>query len=380
MRVSGDSDSLAQAAMFAARHAARGSTPIPVLSGLRLTASEEAVRLAGYDYEAATTVTVPLTVHEPGDVLLPGRVFAEVLRSLPSGTVEVATTGSTVRIAAGDIDFGLPTLPLDDYPRLPAMPPVLGTVPGGALAATAQRMARVALREDVLPILSGTLVEFAQDRLRLSASDRFRIAIAELPWHPAGDASVDAVVVPARLLAETTKGLSATAEVGLGVGDDAEAVLGLAAEGIRATMRLVDGTFPSLASKVPSTFIGSLTVAVEALRAALRRVCIVADRHAAVVLTVERDALIVGAAGDGETRGRERLPCVCQGEPTTTAFNAGYLLDGLDALETPWARLDYNEGVRAALLTGTEDESGRDSTPPTAAPFRYVVMPRRLST
>lgn len=368
MRFIGEGEPLGRAAAFAARHSSGGMLATPALAGLRVTAYDGEVRLAGYDYEASTTVTLPMAVAEAGEILLPGRVFADILRSLPAGPVEIRTAGSKVEIVAESIDFGLPTLPLDDYPLLPDAPPTIGTVNAEAFGRAAARMSKVALREDTLPMLSGTLLEFGTDRVTLGATDRYRIALAEVPWHGSASDLPTQTAVPARMLSDTVKGLDSKAELTIGLRAEEETLFGLADEERSTTMRVLDGKYPALRSKLPEQFRGTVTVDAEELRAALRRLCIVADHFAAVVLTIGPDELVVAAAGDVDTRGRQRLPCRLDGEGTTTAFNAGYLLDGLDALDTANARLAFDEGIRPALLTGDEDEPA----------FRYVVLPRRL--
>ncbi|GAB3401046.1 DNA polymerase III subunit beta [Flindersiella endophytica] len=377
MRFTTESEPLGKAAAFAARHAS-GSTPLPALAGLRISASGDGVRLAGYDYEAGSTVDLTVPIDEPGEILVPGRVFAEVLQSLPGGAVELSASGSVVEIRAGGIEFGLPTLPLEDYPTLPSAPAALGQVRAEPFATAAAQLAKAAMRDDTLPVLAGALFEFEASRLNLSASDRYRIALVELPWSRSAGLGGDLperAIVPAKLLADTAKGLDHKGELSIGVRTGTESLLSLSDSQRTTTMRLVDGKYPDLRAMVPTTFIGAVTVAVDDLRAALRRVCIVADRYSAVVLTITDGELVVGAAGDVDTRGRERLSCTLEGDGTTTAFNAGYLLDGLDAVGTTWARLRFHEGIRAALLTGrksveedAEDEPG----------FRYVVLPRRL--
>lgn len=381
MRFTTESEPLGKAAAFAARHAS-GSTPLPALAGLRISASGDGVRLAGYDYEAGSTVDLTVAVDEPGEILVPGRVFAEVLQSLPGGAVSLSASGSVVEIRAGGIEFGLPTLPLDEYPTLPSAPAALGRVGGEPFATAAAQLAKAAMRDDTLPVLAGALFEFSPGQLSLSASDRYRIALVELPWTLAGAGGgggggdlPERAIVPAKLLADTAKGLDHKGELSIGVRTGSESLLSLSDSQRTTTMRLVDGKYPDLRAMVPVDFIGSVTVAVDDLRAALRRVCIVADRYSAVVLTITDGELVVGAAGDVDTRGRERLSCTLDGDGTTTAFNAGYLLDGLDAVGTPWARLRFHEGIRAALLTGREsvEEDAED-----APGFRYVVLPRRL--
>jgi DNA polymerase-3 subunit beta len=373
MRFTAAAHLLGKAAAFAARHTAGHATPLPALSGLRVSADADMIRCTGYDYEASSTATLPVRVDEPGEVLLPGRVFAEVVHALPDGDVDVRSSGSTVDISTGAIEFTLPTLPLDDYPELPAAPTPVGAVDAGTFARAVAHMSKIALRNDTIPVLSGCLVEFGPESLTLTASDRFRIAIRDLPWKPTVPELPPHAVVPARLLADAAKSLGHSGSLTVGVGMDGESLVSLGTDQRLTTMRLIDDPYPALRTKVPRDFVGAVTVALEDLRAALRRACIVADRYSAVVLTITDGEIAVGAAGDVDTRGHERLPAQLEGSGTTTAFNAGYLLDGLDGLDTPYVRLAFNQGIRPACLTGRESLDGPDQPG-----VLYVAMPRRL--
>jgi DNA polymerase-3 subunit beta len=386
MRFASDVDQLSAAAAFAARHAT-GAAAIPALSGVRVQAENDVVRLTGYDYEASSVVTIEAKVEEPGERLAPGRVFAEILRSLPSGPVEVASVGGSVEIAAGPIEFALPTLSMDDYPELPSPPEPIGEVDGAALAVTTAALSRIALREDVIPVLSGIHLEFGAETLTLTASDRFRIAMRELSWSevPTDSSALELfssrpteVIVPARMLADTTRHLrptESTDAVRIGVGEADQSLISLATSERLSVLRLLDGKYPPFRSKVPTSFAGSVVVAVDEFRAALKRVCIVADRYAAVTLTFDSDGIVVGAAGDVDARGREFLAAQCEGERATVGFNASYLLDGLDVLDSPYVRLAFNTGMQPALLTPRDALDGDDRSD-----ILYVVMPRRLPT
>ncbi|MBM7783949.1 DNA polymerase III subunit beta [Tenggerimyces flavus] len=376
MRFVSESSALGRAATFSARHTSGHAAPIPALTGLRIATEDGAVRLTGYDYEASSTVLLPVEVEEPGEVLLPGRVFAEIVHALPSGSVEVRTVDGVTEIRTSTIDFTLPTLPLQDYPELPQPPDAVGAVDAEAFTRAAVRMARIAMRDDVVPVLTGTLLELTDETVTLTSSDRYRIAIHEQPWKPTGTSAPARAVVSARMLADAAKSLGSkgTLTIGLRVGGG-ESLVSLGDEHQVTTMRLLDDNYPPLRSKVPTEFAGSVTVGVEDLRAALRRVCIVADRYAGVVLGIEETRLVVGATGDVDTRGSERLPARLSGAAGTVSFNAGYLLDGLEGVDTDFVVLSYNEGLRPALLRGTTALEGgeprEDST--------YVAMPRRLS-
>lgn len=374
MRIHVRTAELARAAALAARHASPRPA-LPVLAGVRLTARDGEVSVAGYDFEAGSTATVPAEVETPGEVLVPGRVFADILRLLPADEVTVARKDGSVYVEAPDTEFTLPVLPLEEYPAVPGPAGRLGDVPAGALGRAVASVTRVALRDESVPLLSGVYVEARDDALGLMATDRYRIALHELPWQPARDAGTRATaVVPGRLLADAVKGLSGDGDLTVGLGDGRERRISLARPGATATARLLDGTYPDVLRGMPAAFAGRVVVDREALLQAVRRIALVADQYAAVVLDVGADSVAVTATSDSDMGGRARLPAVRYDEPARLAVNSGYLLDGLAALDTPYARISYQRQVRPALIEGCADPRGEDVD----ARRRYYMMPRTL--
>ncbi|HEY5018105.1 MAG TPA: DNA polymerase III subunit beta, partial [Streptosporangiaceae bacterium] len=126
---------------------------IPVLSGLLVEAAGAGLTLSCFDYEVSARVAVPAEVADPGTALVPGRLLAEIARSLPPREVEFSSAGDLVRMTCGSAEFELVSLPVEEYPGLPEPPPPSGTVDGGALAAAAAQVVPAASRDDTLPML-----------------------------------------------------------------------------------------------------------------------------------------------------------------------------------------------------------------------------------
>ena len=62
-----------------------------------------------------------------------------------------------------------------------------------------------------------------------------------------------------------------------------------------------------------------------------------------------------------------------EGEDIATAFNPGYLLDGLGALSTPYVHLAFTHPSKPAVLTGIDAIGGEEDLG-----FRYLLMPIRF--
>ena len=148
-----------------------------------------------------------MNVGTTGQALVSGRLLAEITRSLPPHPVDVALDGARLTISCASARFTLPTMPVEDYPRLPDMPATAGTVDGTLFATAVAQAAVAAGRDDTLPMLTGVRVEIVGDKLTLAATDRYRLAVRELEWQPTSDLDVQ-VLVPARALADAAKSLA----------------------------------------------------------------------------------------------------------------------------------------------------------------------------
>ena len=163
-----------------------------------------ALTLSCFDYEVSARVGIDAEVAEPGTTLVPGRLLAEITRSLPGHPVEV-DDADDVTLTCGPASFSLVTLPIADYPRLPELPRLAGTVDGGVFAIAVGQVTPAASRDDTLPVITGVNLEIEGDTITLVATDRYRLAIRELGWNPARPADRSTLLVPAKTLADAAR-------------------------------------------------------------------------------------------------------------------------------------------------------------------------------
>ncbi|MGH8862421.1 MAG: DNA polymerase III subunit beta [Jatrophihabitantaceae bacterium] len=377
-------DALADAVTWAARSLSTRPT-MPVLAGLLLTISSDKMSVSGFDLEASTEVDLDVSTGEDGQALVSGRLLADITKALPPHPVDVHVDGSRLSIVCGAARFTLPTMPVEDYPRLPSMPTTAGTVTSAQFATAVGQVAIAAGRDDTLPMLTGVRLEIDGTRLTLAATDRYRLAVRELDWTPE-DPSADAaqVLVPARTLADAAKSLSHSDSMtlALAAGGAGEGIIGFAGttngRASRATTRLLDATFPAYRSLLPNEWSSSADITVAPLVEAVRRVALVADRNTPVRLEFEDGALTLSAGGEDEGRAEEVLEVGYDGDPITTAFNPQFLLDGLGALTSPTARLLFTSANKPVVLRPSESGSPDHAGGAAADDYTYVMMPVRL--
>ena len=381
-------DALADAVAWAARSLAARPT-MPVLAGLRLVVAGDTLTVSGFDLEASTEVDIDVVGGTDGQTLVSGRLLADITKALPAHPVEIAVEGPRVTVACGNSRFTLPTLPVEDYPRLPELPSTAGVVDSHAFARAVAQVAIAAGRDDTLPMLTGVRLEIDGEKLTLAATDRYRLAVRELEWTPdSPGAEPVQVLVPARTLHDAARSLVTSDELtvslsGAGGTGSGAGIIGFSAGGRRATTRLLDAQFPAYRSLLPSEWLAHAEVSVPALQEAVKRVALVADRGTPVRLEFGSDTatLTLSAGGEDEGRAEEQLEVEFDGEGFTTAFNPTFLLDGLGAVEATTARLLFTTPTKPAVIrpaSGDQAEAAGDHAGPGEPDYTYLIMPVRL--
>jgi DNA polymerase-3 subunit beta len=372
-----DRDVLADAVAWAAR-----SLPVrpsaPVLAGLLIEASDDGLVLSTFDYETSARATLTAEVADEGRALVSGRLLADICRSLPAKPVEMTIDGTRVSLTCGSARFSLQTLPVEDYPTIPQMPTATGTVPSEAFAHAVAQAVTAAGRDDMLPVLTGVRIEIDGATISLLATDRFRLSQRELGWSPNTPDDTLAALVPAKVLGDTAKSLTAGTEVtiALSTSGSGEGLIGFEGTGPggvrRTTTRLLDGEFPKVRSLFPAEKLTTAKVDKAALIESVKRVSLVAERNTAVQLAFSNGVLTLDAGSGDEAQASESIEAIIDGEDITTGFNPQFLLDGLTAIDEPVVELAFTQASKPVVISGALEDGGEDPG------FRYLLMPRRL--
>src|ERR1700760_1550495 len=359
---------------------------VPVLAGVLLAGSDDGLTISGFDYEVSAEVRLAAEIASPGTVLVSGRLLSDITRALPNKPVDVQVEGTRVSLSCGSARFSLPTMAVEDYPTLPALPEETGALPSDVFAEAIGQVAVAAGRDDTLPMLTGIRVEISGQSVVLAATDRFRLAVRELTWSAAAPDVEAAVLVPAKTLSEAAKSGADGAEVHLSLGAGSavgkDGLLGISGNGKRSTTRLLDAEFPKFRQLLPAEHTAVATINVAELTEAIKLVALVADRGAQVRMEFSDGSLRLSAGADDVGRAEEDLAVDFVGEPLTIAFNPTYLTDGLGSVHSERVSFGFTTPGKPALLRPVLDD---DSHPTGNGPFLalptdyvYLLMPVRL--
>ncbi len=366
MRFTCEKSMLVQGLNIAGRTVAQKSS-LSVIEGI-LCKAGIGLNLTGYNMETAITYTIDAEVTDPGDCILPARLFGDIIRRLPEGPVTVVVDENyKVSIRAGYASFTISAESAEDYPELPDVSsgrPIqipqekLKELISGTIFAVSENQGR--------PIHTGVKFEVVNESVTAIAVDGFRLA--RRTWHSQEQIGRElSFVVPAAGLKEVEKILSDAGE---------NALFTLGSKHIlfqvgNATLvcRLLEGDFLDWRRVVPSNCPVKLVANLSDLSSSVERVgLIVSEKYKSPVRCVFSNQVLnmrtnttIGAAED-------RCIIAGDGKELEIGFNVRYLADALRVIPSEEVTLELTNGLSPIVLTPVDDKQD----------FAYMVLPVRI--
>ena len=182
MRFTCEKSMLVQGLNIAGRTVAQKSS-LSVIEGI-LCKAGMGLSLTGYNMETAITYEIEAEVADPGQCILPAKLFGDIVRRLPEGPVTVVVSDDyKVSIRAGYASFTISAESAEDYPELPDVnsgKPIhipqnkLKELISGTIFAVSENQGR--------PIHTGVKFEVTDTSITAIAVDGFRLA--RRTYHP----------------------------------------------------------------------------------------------------------------------------------------------------------------------------------------------------
>jgi len=377
---------LAEAVQWAARSLPTRPS-VPILAGLLVRADSSGVTFSSFDYETSARISVHGDVSDEGQALISGRLLADISRSLPAKPVDITASDSRMEIVCGSARFTLQTLPVADYPNLPEMPEATGAVPSAVFAQAVSQVVVAAGRDELLPVFTGIRIEIEGDTVSLLATDRYRMALKEISWNPGSTGASATALVPAKVLSETAKSMTAGEQVTLSLASGAagDGIVGFEGDGAagqrETTTRLLDGEFPKVRHIMNTQAVMNVRVSTSEAIAAAKRVALVAERNTSLRMLIGEGVVTLEAATGDQAQASEAIMATVDqpggGDLAVTAagFNPTYLLDALGVFDTPYVNFAFTAPSKPCLMTGLAELDGEPLTD-----YRHVIMLMRLPT
>lgn len=340
---------------------------LPILSGILIEADGDALTFQATDLTLSTKFTAQALVDEPGRTVVPGKLFSDIVKNLPDAAVHVSSDDDEAIVTCDTSSFSIKTLEASDFP---AFPEVLTeqevSIPFPQFASMVKRVARVVSRDESHAILTGVLVTLEAGLLKMVATDSYRLAVTEVQLEDTTASDFEAVIAGAFL--QDIASLPRTEE---------SVRIGLAENQIIVTYqdtvfvnRRIEGNFPNYRQLLPNSYACRAKMRVDALVAAVKRASLLGQSSSPVKVSVSVTSGTVQLSANAQDVGstQETLSCEAEGEDMDIAFNAGYVIDGLGAINTDEVYLELLSSLKPGILRAAGEEN-----------YVYLVMPVRVS-
>jgi DNA polymerase-3 subunit beta len=371
-------DVLSEAVSFAVKMLPARTT-LPILSGVLIEASAEGLVFSSFDYEVSTQTKVAATVETLGRVLVSGRLLAEIANRLPNAPVTFESVESRIQVSCGSANFTLLSMPVEEYPTIPQVDGETGVLPAEEFSSAVAQVAVAASRDDVTPVITGVQLEITGNSLSLVATDRYRVAIRDIPWESTGAGADITALVPARTMQEIGKtfGHSGNISISITNKDDRE-LIAFTADNKTVTSLLIKGNFPPVKRLFPEKVENYAVVNTAELIEATRRVKLVVEREAALRFTFANNGLTLEAIGGEQAQASETIDAVISGPDVVVSLKPDFLLDGLGAVHSEFTRIGFTSVENPAKPGPVLITSQTSKDTPSEDAYRYLLQPNLL--
>jgi DNA polymerase-3 subunit beta len=341
---------------------------IPILANVLMEAKGDEVRMLATDLEVALRSRCQAAVAKSGSLTLPAKKLYEIIKALPETDIRIEQDKNGVKVAADRFDSRMQTLPREDFPTLPdASGKARAALPRNVLKEMVAKTQFAITGEDTRYFLNGAKFVLTPDTMTLVATDGHRLALVSAN-HKSGVTEEVGVILPKKTLLELGKLLLE------GDGDvqfeSGENHLFFDVGGRMLISRMIDGQFPAYERVIPKGNDKSIEFERDRLTNAVKRVALLSnERSRAVKLDISKGKVEVTSSSSEFGEAREELAVDYTGGPLTISFNAQYVLDFLNVVETDAVMLSLKDEVSQALMKPVGAD-GYDYT--------YVIMPMRI--
>lgn len=342
---------------------------LPILSGILLRARNGEVSLTTTDLELSFWVRMVASIDEEGEVVVPARIFGEVIGSFVAGKIEISVNDLKMSLKTEGVDTEIVCQSTESFPSIPRSGKSQMVVKSGEFRQKIDRVNISSAKDDTRPVLTGVLWEVERDSAVLAATDGFRLSMDEVSISKNEVEGKQKYVVPSRSLLEVSKTLSELQVDTFGMEfDKNDHQVLFSMKEVEISSRLIEGEFPPFRQIVPNTYKLKMSVKKDDLVVAVKRANLFAKDLANVIrIEVKENKLVVMSENTQVGKNSTEIEAGIEGEEMVMAFNAKYLIDYLSVVTSESVEWETEGELKPSVFRDAKDSQ-----------WLQVVMPIRV--
>ncbi|MBB6454421.1 DNA polymerase-3 subunit beta [Salirhabdus euzebyi] len=345
-------------------------TTIPILSGMKLEATTDGVKLTGSDSDISIESFIPTEENgivfveniEPGSIILQAKYFPEIVRKLPEQTVEIESDEQfNVTIRSGSAEFNLNGQDPQEYPQLPKLHTENSfELPIDLLKDLIRQTVFAVSTSETRPILTGVNMVLRDEKLHFVATDSHRLASRTIPMSDiTSEVTFKNIVIPGKSLNELNKILEDSQDkIEISV---TENQILFRTKHLYFLSRLLDGNYPETSRLIPEQSKTNVVIDAKELLHSIDRASLLAkESRNNVVKLMTKDGHTIEISSNSPEVGKvldEVKVDSIEGEELKISFSAKYMMDALKAINTEKVKILFTGAMRPFIIKpGSEEE------------------------
>lgn len=344
-------------------------TTIPILTGVKITSGRDGITLTGSNSDISIQTFIPLEedgnenaiVHTPGQIVLPSRLFSELVRKLQDEDVHIEVDSRFIaKVTSGATEFSLNGLDPEEYPNLPI-------INGSDAFRIRKDLLKDMIKQTVYavsvtetrPVLTGVKWMINDGKLSCVATDSHRLAQRSVSVENGEASGAHILVIPGSSLNELSKILDDDDEQLVDIVMTANQIL-FKSNNVQFYSRLLDGNYPDTSRLIPTESKTTIDLATKDLYRAIERASLLAkeERNNVVKLRAEGNQVEISSQSLELGRVFETLvPERFDGEPLRISFSAKFMMDALGKMDAQSVRIHFVGPMRPIIIRPIGDEN-----------------------
>ena len=349
--------------------AERRST-IPILSNILISGEKDTIHIVATDLEIGVMEITKAEKMEKGAICVSARKLYDIMREFSEEHVEIQSGENFwVSIKAGKTTFNLPGLDPAEFPAFPqtkgsanfsiGSPDFLEMIEKTAFAASSEES-----RFNLNGIYMEKVKREKKDYLRMVATDGHRLSMIDKEQESTLEEK--GIIISRRGLTELKKVLGDNEETEIVVSlQDNNCVF--KTERTIVVVRLLEGEYPDYQQVIPKGNDKHIIVDRKKFNGALRRAQVIAsEKGEGVKFSIHGDIMEIRTGGPEVGNVQEEIKIDYQGDSLEVSFNARYLLDVLNIMDTDKVKMELKEELSSGVIRPMDEKN-----------YLYVIMPMR---
>lgn len=363
MELSVTQENLSRALSIVGR-VASSRTGLPILSNVLLRTEGNRLLVAATNLEIAATYYVGAKVTKQGALTLPAKLVSEFIASLPKGTIEITSKGTSMKISSGNFSSNLTGVDAADFPELPSIEEkdaVAYTITTEDFKQSVNQTIITASNDTSRPVLTGVYWHSLEGELYLAGTDGYRLAERKLMK----SRSTIEAIVPTSSLQEALRTISESVTEVEVLFDDTQVRFRVGDAEI--TSRLIDGNYPNYRQLIPKESETTVTVpTAEFMRIVKIAGLFSRDSGGSITLTADKGAQqlrIHSIASElGENTSSADATVSADGQVT---LNSRYITEALGVIDSDTIEFRFSGKLSPCVLMATKKDAN----------YTHIIMP-----